>query len=206
MKLKKLWLIPLLFSSATAFTKVDVSPLFIQLFDAMAEMKKGEFAKSQQNLTALEQSFLNIEQNDSTAGILVKDALDKAIKTPNADNLETLAKNLYAFEKEQNPVDYRKKQQEFIEKMTPLYVELNLATQTKEIDKIKQAARNFGKNWAKYEKSVREMSLTHYGQFERTLGLMRIAVTAEKPDIAKIEDRVAELGMTMAEFNQFQVK
>ncbi|MDD0824900.1 Fe2+/Pb2+ permease [Mannheimia sp. AT1] len=206
MKLKKLWLIPLLFSSATTFAKVDVSPLFIQLSDAMAEMKKGEFAKSQQNLTALEQSFLNIEQNDSTAGVLVKEALDKAIKTPNADNLETLAKNLYAFEKEQNPVDYRKKQQEFIEKMTPLYVELNLATQTKEIDKIKQAARNFGKNWAKYEKSVREMSLTHYGQFERILGLMRIVVTAEKPDLLKIEERVTELGNIMQEFSQFVIK
>lgn len=41
MKLKALVLIPLLFSSTGLLAKVNVSPLFVQLSDAMAESKRG---------------------------------------------------------------------------------------------------------------------------------------------------------------------
>lgn len=206
MKLKPLLFISLLFCANSAFTKVDVSPLFVQLSDAMAESKKGEIAKSQQNLTALQQRFFNLEQNDSMAGTEVKTALQAAIDNPNTETLEQLAKNLYAFEKEQNPVNYGAKHQDFIEKMTPLYVELEAATQSKELTSIKKAARQFGRNWAKHEKAVREISLKHYGQFERVLGLMRISVNAEKADLNTIAKLVSELGATMAAFNQLEVK
>ncbi|AWW34718.1 Fe2+/Pb2+ permease [Mannheimia varigena] len=206
MKVKHWLLISLLFSANNVLAKVDASPLFVQLSDAMAEIKKGEIAKSQQNLTALQQRFLNFEQNDSIAGVQVKHSLEAAIDSPNAETLEQLAKNLYAFEKEQNPVNYGTKHQDFIEKMTPLYAELKLATQEKDLTRIKKAARQFGRNWAKHEKAVREISLIHYGKFERILGLMRIAVNAEKPDLIKIDKLAEELGVVMAEFNQVEVK
>ncbi|WHP46574.1 Fe2+/Pb2+ permease [Mannheimia bovis] len=206
MKFKNWLLLSLLFSANQIPAKVNVNPLFVQLSDAMAEVKKGEIAKSQQNLTALQQDFLNLEQNDSIAGIQVKRTLKSAINSPNVETLEQLAKKLYAFEKEQNPVNYGAKHQDFIEKMTPLYVELKLATQEKELTSIKKAARQFGRNWAKHEKVVREISLIHYGKFERILGLLRIAVNAEKAALVKIEELVAELGIVMAEFNQLEVK
>lgn len=206
MKFKNWLLLSLLFSANQIPAKVNVNPLFVQLSDAMAEAKKGEIAKSQQNLTALQQDFLNLEQNDSIAGIQVKRTLKSAINSPNVETLEQLAKKLYDFEKEQNPVNYGAKHQDFIEKMTPLYVELKLATQEKELTNIKKAARQFGRNWAKHEKVVREISLIHYGKFERILGLLRIAVNAEKTDMIKIEKLVAELGIVMAEFNQLEVK
>lgn len=206
MKFRHWLLLSLLFSANQIPAKVNVNPLFVQLSDAMAEAKKGEIAKSQQNLTALQQDFLNLEQNESVAGIQVKHSLQSAIGNPNVETLEQLAKDLYAFEKEQNPVNYGAKHQDFIEKMTPLYVELKLATQEKELTNIKKAARQFGRNWAKHEKVVREISLIHYGKFERILGLLRITVNAEKTDMIKIEKLVAELGIVMAEFNQLEVK
>ncbi|WP_018651913.1 hypothetical protein [Actinobacillus capsulatus] len=205
MAFKKLIIIPLFFASSVTLAKVDVSSLFVQLSEAMAELKKGEIAKSQQNLTALQQAF-NQFQVDSEASKDVTDALNQAIKTTDLAHLENVAKHLYRFEKEQNPVDYEAKHQTFVKQMTPLYQNLQLAVQTKDIKQIRIAARHFGKNWAKYEKPVREMSLTHYGKFERTLGLMRIAITAEKPNMAKIEQRVAALGEVMAEFSQFKVQ
>ncbi|HGO5822622.1 TPA: Fe2+/Pb2+ permease [Mannheimia haemolytica] len=206
MKLKTLVLIPLLFSSTLLLAKVNVSPLFVQLSDAMAESKKGEFAKSSQNLTALQHDFEQITQHDSLAGVEVQTALKKAIETPNAENLESLSKKLYAFEKEQNPSGYAEKHQDFVAKMTPLYAELAQTVPTQEITKIKWAAYQFGKNWVKQEKAVREISLTHYGKFERVLGLMRINLNAEKPDMAKISELVSELGVVMADFNQVKVK
>ncbi|WGE34616.1 Fe2+/Pb2+ permease [Actinobacillus genomosp. 1] len=205
MTLKKLIIIPLLFASSITLAKVDVSPLFVQLSEAMAELKKGDIAKSQQNLTALQQAF-NQFQVDSKESKNVTNALNQAINTTDVANLENVAKHLYRFEKAQNPVDYAAKQQTFVKQMTPLYQNLQRAVQTKELKQIRMAARHFGKNWAKYEKPIREMSLTHYGKFERSLGLMRIAITAEKPDMTKIEQRVAELGKVIAEFNQFKVK
>ncbi|AHG75620.1 High-affinity Fe2+/Pb2+ permease [Mannheimia varigena USDA-ARS-USMARC-1296] len=206
MKWKNWLFISLLFSANSILAKVDVSPLFVQLSDAMAEAKKGEIAKSQQNLTALQQHFLNLEQNDSIVGIQVKNSLKVAIDSPNVETLEQLAKNLYSFEKEQNPVNYGAKHQDFIAKMAPLYVELKAATQSKDLTNIKKAARQFGQNWAKHEKAVREISLTHYGKFERILGLLRITVNAEKADLIKIDKLAEELGIVMAEFNQLDVK
>lgn len=205
MSFKKLIIIPLLFASSITLAKVDVSPLFVQLSEAMAELKKGDITKSQQNLTALQQAF-NQFQVDSKESKNVTNALNQAINTTDVANLENVAKHLYRFEKAQNPVDYAAKQQTFVKQMTPLYQNLQRAVQTKELKQIRMAARHFGKNWAKYEKPIREMSLTHYGKFERSLGLMRIAITAEKPDMTKIEQRVAALGKVMAEFSQFKVK
>ncbi len=205
MSFKKLITIPLLFASSITLAKVDVSPLFVQLSEAMAELKKGDITKSQQNLTALQQAF-NQFQVDSKESKNVTNALNQAINTTDVANLENVAKHLYRFEKAQNPVDYAAKQQTFVKQMTPLYQNLQRAVQTKELKQIRMAARHFGKNWAKYEKPIREMSLTHYGKFERSLGLMRIAITAEKPDMTKIEQRVATLGEVMAEFSQFKVK
>lgn len=206
MKLKPLVFIPLLFCASSAFAKVDVSPLFVQLSDAMAESKKGEIAKSQQNLTALQQDFLKLEQKNSEKGELVNTALEQAIKTPDSPHLETLARALYAFEKEQNPVDHQGKHQDFVSKMHPLYETLAQAVKTKDIWKIKVAYRDVGLNWVKQEKAMREISLKHYGQFERTLGLLRITLKEDNPELAKIEERVAELGKLMADFNQFKVK
>ncbi|WP_150539716.1 Fe2+/Pb2+ permease [Actinobacillus vicugnae] len=204
MKFKIALLLSLL--STTTLAKVDVSPLFIQLSDAMAYAKKGEIAKSQQNLTALQQDFIKFESHHSNAGKSVEQALSQALKTTDENTLATLSKSLYAFEKEQNPVDYAAKHQAFVAQMPPLYEKLQQAVQTKNIGNIKKAARNFGMNWAKHEKAVREISLSHYGQFERSLGLMRIAVTAENPEMAKVETRVAELGEAMKAFSQFQMK
>lgn len=90
--------------------------------------------------------------------------------------------------------------------MTPLYEELAQTVPTQEIAKIKWAAYQFGKNWVKQEKAVREISLPHYGKFERILGLMRINLNAEKPDMAKISELVSELGVVMADFKQVKVK
>ena len=202
MSFKKLIIIPLLFASSITLAKVDVSPLFVQLSEAMAELKKGDIAKSQQNLTALQQAF-NQFQVDSKESKNVTNALNQAINTTDVANLENVAKHLYCFEKAQNPVDYAAKQQTFVKQMTPLYQNLQRAVQTKELKQIRMAARHFGKNWAKYEKPIREMSLTHYGKFERSLGLMRIAITAEHPEITKIEQRVADLGEVMTEFSEF---
>lgn len=204
MKLKTLVLASALFATTVAWANVELSPLFVQLSDAMAESKKGEFAKSSQILTALQQDFAKITEQHSLK-LPVNEAIQHAISTPDAAHLETLAKALYAFEKAQNPVDHRAKQHDFLAKMNPLYAQLQQATQTNHLAEIKKAARHFGKNWAKHEKSLREISLHHYGQFERSLGLMRIAITSENPDLDKIKESVAELGRVMADFNQFQI-
>lgn len=206
MKFKILVLASALFSATAVWAKVDVGPLFVQLSDAMAESKKGEIAKSREILTALQQDFTKLSEQHSIKDTQVNEVIQYAIATPNVPHLEALAKTLYAFEKTQNPTDYAIKHRDFIQQMMPLYTQLQQATYSEHLSEIKKAARNFGKNWAKHEKAVREISLTHYGKFERSLGLMRIAITAENPELEKIKTRVAELGEVMADFNQFEVK
>ncbi|VEI45623.1 high-affinity Fe2+/Pb2+ permease [Actinobacillus equuli] len=96
-------------------------------------------------MTALQQAFNQFEAHHSEAGKNVSDALSQAIKTTDLANVENVAKHLYRFEKEQNPVDYAAKQQTFVKQMTPLYHNLQRAVQTKELKQIRMAARHFGK-------------------------------------------------------------
>lgn len=206
MRFKTLVLASALLSTTTLWAKVEVSPLFVQLSDAMAESKKGEFAKSSKILTALQQDFLKLTEQNKLQDEQVNDAIQQAIANPNATQLETLAKSLYRFEKAHNPVDHRTQHKTFLATMNPLYAALDTAVKSKDIWKIKLAYREVGLNWVKQEKAVREISLKHYGQFERTLGLLRISLKEENPELAKIEERVAELGKLMADFNQFKVK
>ncbi|QIM66689.1 Fe2+/Pb2+ permease [Mannheimia granulomatis] len=206
MKFKTLVLVSALFAVTSVWPKVDVSPLFVQLSDAMAESKQGKFAKSSQILTALQQDFTKISEQHSLKDEQVEGAIQNAIIDPNAKHLEDLAKALYRFEKAQNPVDHQAKHQDFLAKMNPLYAELDTAVKSKDIWKIKLAYREVGLNWVKQEKAVREISLKHYGQFEKILGLLRINLKEENPPLDKIEERVAELGKLMTDFNQFKIK
>ncbi|QLB14688.1 hypothetical protein A6B39_04090 [Mannheimia granulomatis] len=206
MRFKTLVLATSLLSAPTLWAKVDVSPLFVQLSDAMAESKQGKFAKSSQILTALQQDFTKIGEQYSLKDEQVEGAIQNAIADPNDKHLESLAKALYAFEKAQNPVDHHAKHQDFLAKLNPLYAELDAAVKSQDIWKIKLAYREVGLNWVKQEKAVREISLKHYGQFERILGLLRINLKEENPPLDKIGERVAELGKLMADFNQFKIK
>ncbi|AUI65726.1 MULTISPECIES: FTR1 family protein [Glaesserella] len=185
---------------SSAYAKVETSHLFVHLSDAMAEVKRGEAAKSQPYLTALQQEFVAIPSHNSQAGQAVSSALNFAISEPNLDNFEQLSKALYAFEKEQNPVDYEQKRQQFAKRVMPVYQKLLQAVQQQDLEAVQQGYKRFNQTWTLNEKIVRETSLGHYGQIETAMTLLRIAMLSEPANFAEMQTQAVKLGESLADF------
>ncbi|EER47286.1 FTR1 family iron permease [Actinobacillus minor NM305] len=183
-----------------AYAKVETGHLFVHLSDAMAEVKKGESAKSQPYLTALQQDFEAIPSHQSQAGQAVSSSLKIAIAQPDLAHFEQLSKDLYAFEKEQNPVDYEQKRQQFAKRVMPVYQKLLQAAQQQDLDAVQQAYKRFNQTWTLNEKVVRETSLGHYGQIETAMTLLRIAMLSEPANFPEMQTQAVKLGDALADF------
>lgn len=187
--------------SVCAYAKVETSSLFVHLSDAMAAVKQNEIAKSEPFLTALQQEFEAIPSHHSKAGQAVSSALNFAKSSPTLENFEQLSKALYAFEKEQNPVDYAQQRQKFAKRVSPVYQQLLKAVQTHNLDDVQTAFKQFNRTWTANEKVVRETSLGHYGQIETAMTLLRIAMLSEPANFAEMEKQAADLGQSLADFH-----
>lgn len=187
--------------SVCAYAKVETSSLFVHLSDAMAAVKQNEMAKSEPFLTALQQEFEAIPSHHSKAGQAVSSALNFAKSSPTLENFEQLSKALYAFEKEQNPVDYAQQRQKFAKRVSPVYQQLLKAVQAHNLDDVQTAFKHFNRTWTANEKVVRETSLGHYGQIETAMTLLRIATLFEPANFAEMEKQAADLGQSLADFN-----
>jgi high-affinity iron transporter len=186
--------------SLPALAKLNLSPLFVQLSDAMAEVKKGEIAQAVPHLQLLQQDFHALSEKESEAGKVVAKSLAQAVENPQLFALEQLAKDLYAFEKEQNPVDYVALRQQFAKRVMPVYQSLNQAVAEKNLSELNALYKRFNTTWTLNEKVVRETSLGHYGQVETAMTFLRIAMLAEPADYAQMAEQAKNLGAALNDF------
>ncbi|MCK3656933.1 iron permease [Pasteurellaceae bacterium Macca] len=186
--------------SVCAFAKVETGHLFVQLSDAMAMVKQGESEKAQPYLQAIKTDFYALENHTSVAGKSVDLALKSAMETPNLAEFEALSKALYAFEKEQNPVDYTQKRQQFAKRVLPIYQQLNKAIEEQSLEAMQSAYSRFNATWSANEKVVRETSLGHYGQIETAMTFLRIAMLAEPINQPEMRHQAQVLGDALTDF------
>lgn len=205
MMLKPLISLIFLIFSLSSFAKVETAHLFVHLSDAMSEVKKGEPQKATPYLQALQAEFEAIPSHTSKAGQAVNSALKSAKNTPNDESFEALSKALYAFEKEQNPVDYEAKRQQFAKRVMPVYQQLQKAVLAQDLEAAQAAYKRFNTTWALNEKVVRETSLGHYGQIETAMTLLRIAMLSEPANFAEMEKQAQTLGEALADFKAGKV-
>lgn len=188
-----------------AYAKVETSHLFVQLSDAMAETKKQQATNATLHLVELEKQFIAIPSSQSTAGQAVSFQLKIAKTSPSLENLEQLAKALYAFEKEQNPVDYQQKRQQFAKRVMPIYQQLYQAIQAQQLDAVQASFKRFNSTWTANEKVVRETSLGHYGQIETAMTLLRIAMLSTPANFEEMAKQAEQLGIALNEFKSGKV-
>lgn len=151
-------------------------------------------------MTALQQDFEAISSHQSQAGQAVSSSLKIAIAQPDLAHFEQLSKALYAFEKEQNPVDYEQKRQQFAKRVMPVYQKLLQAAQKQDLDAVQQTYKRFNQTWTLNEKVVRETSLGHYGQIETAITLLRIAMLSEPANFPEMQTQAVKLGDALADF------
>lgn len=191
--------------SVCAYAKVETSALFVHLSDAMESVKQGDIAKSEPYLTALTQEFEAIPSHNSEAGQAVSSALTLARSQGSLEHLEQLAKALYRFEKEQNPVDYVQQRQKFAKRVLPVYQQLTEAINATDLNAVQTAFKRFNTAWTANEKVVRETSLGHYGQIETAMTLLRVTMLSEPANFAQMQTQAVTLGNTLNDFKAGKV-
>lgn len=172
--------------------KLNLSPLFVDLSDAMGASKRHDFDQAKVQLTQINRAFSDLESRDSPMGKQVATALQQALQNPSSEHLSALSSALYEFEREQNPVDHSAKRKIFKTQIVPAYERLNQVINRAASDNIaelQQAYQQFNRVWLSNERVVRNTSMGHYGSIETAMALMRVAIESSPPNIDKIKQQ-----------------
>ncbi|MDK9561553.1 FTR1 family protein [Gallibacterium anatis] len=189
---------------ATAEQKINLSPLFIQLSDAMSAVKENNTLQAKQDLNAIQEQFIAIEQHNSSAGQNVLLSLSDALNNTDIEHLNQLSVALLAFDKEQHPLDIAQQKQRFKKRIVPAFEHWQqVVTENKlspDIEQLKQQYRLFNSIWTKNERLVRDVDMAYYGKIETALALLRVAIETEPLDYQRIESNTAKIE---AQFDDF---
>lgn len=189
---------------ATAEQKINLSPLFIQLSDAMSAVKENNTLQAKQDLNAIQEQFIAIEQHNSSAGKNVLLSLSDALNNTDIEHLNQLSVALLVFDKEQHPLDIAQQKQRFKKRIVPAFEHWQqVVTENKlspDIEQLKQQYRLFNGIWTKNERLVRDVDMAYYGKIETALALLRVAIETEPLDYQRIESNTAKIA---AQFDDF---
>lgn len=175
----------------------------------MGAVKQNNTQQAKDELIVIEKELNNIGKDANRQSILYQEtitALNHAKANPNNDTLKELSIKLYAYEKEQNPLDYSVKRRQFAKNITPVLNELDSAIQEMgkggDIDKVKSVYYPFNKTWVANERVVRNTRMAHYGKIETAMAMIRVGIENNPPNIAMMTDNMAMLKATIDSYNQ----
>ncbi|KGQ66782.1 FTR1 family iron permease [Gallibacterium anatis] len=184
--------------------KINLSPLFIQLSDAMSAVKENNSTQAKQDLVEIQQQFEAIEQHNSPAGKNVLLSLSEALDDTDIAHLNQLSIALLAFDKEQHPLDIAQQKQRFKKRIVPAFEHWQqVVTENKlspDIEQLKQRYRLFNGIWTKNERLVRDVDMAYYGKIETALALLRVAIETEPLDYQRIESNTAKIATQFDDF------
>lgn len=174
-------------AQATQKNDVNLSPLFIQLSDVMGAVKQNQPQQAQTLLSNLQQQFEAIPQHTSVAGKAVSQAFQQAETDLNLDTLTKVSAALLAFDKEQHPLDVAAQKRLFEKRVLPAFNALQQSIAGRNLNQIKAQYRLFNSAWGRNERTVRDVSLSYYGQIETAMALLRVSIETAPVDFAKVD-------------------
>ena len=183
--------------------KLNLSPIFIQLSDAMGAVKAGDTAHAQSIMRQVQSEFDTLNTTSSQLGQTAAQAIAAAQQNPTSDNLSAVSSALYAFEKEQNPVDYSAKRKAFAAKIVPAYEQFAQVVNSGEQDatKLRAAYNQLYNTWLAHERVVRNTSMGHYGKIETALALIRVSIESDPVNHTQIQTQLANLKQNLDSYN-----
>ena len=190
---------------ASTGKRVPMSHLYIALSDAMAASKASQTEQAKTQLIQLQTEWNNISERQSAKGQAANQALTQAIENPTAEQLSALSNALYAFEQEQNPVDYSAKRQAFKKQILPALAQIEQAiaqAQPNDAAALSTAYQQFNAAWLGNERVVRNTSMGHYGQIETAMALMRVALETAPLDLDKVRLQSQNLKSAIDSYNK----
>ncbi|MGV3000649.1 FTR1 family iron permease [Vibrio sp. E150_018] len=191
--------------STLAADKVNFSPAYISLSDAIGATKKGDTISAKRDLQQMEQYLNTLDIADTANKKNVTDAIIQAKQTPSVEQLTLVSSSLIKLEKYVNPVDYATMRKQFIKRVMPTYQAMAAAIDQQDMSQLQTTFRMFNRAWAKRERVVHETSMGHYGKIETALALLNVEKARSEPSWEKIKQQSDVLGVTLTSFNNGEV-
>lgn len=187
-----------------AETKFNLSPLFIQLSDAMSAVKENNPEQAKQEIEQIQQQFIAIPEHTSPAGKIVLEQLTKALDTADLSDLNALSSALLAFDKEQHPLDIEQQKKLFKKRIVPAFEHWQkVVAENKgqpDSNVLQQQYRLFNSIWVKNERLVRDVDMNYYGKIETALALLRVAIETEPLDYQRVEQNTQKIATQFTDF------
>ncbi|MDQ0220248.1 hypothetical protein ELQ35_15135 [Peribacillus cavernae] len=186
--------------------------LFVYIGDSLMKAKEGDLEAVSKNIDSFDTEWKAIKKPDSKQAEAVDQNIEKvkkAIQKGDTEELNSplsaLSNSVVQYEKEQNPVD-KEKEKKRLKALLPLLDEMASTVSAGDIAKVKSQYGGLLNKWTAAEKIVRIESVASYGEIEKYMALIRIAITQEPADQEKAATNIKELKRSINNFLSGNVK
>ncbi|MDR6124928.1 high-affinity iron transporter [Bacillus sp. SLBN-46] len=202
---KPLILLTVLFILFQTFQPVSAEEnhdeLFVLIGDSLMKAKDGELAVVSSNMEQFAADWNGLKKVDSKQAKKVDQELKEVqslLAKGNVEN-ETLAKSLSSlssavvlYDQEQNPQD-KEKAKEQVKQLLPLISTMESSIENGETVSLQGQYQKILNQWTASEKLVHDESIAAYGNIEKYMALIRIAITQEPADLEKAKKNLEQL-------------
>jgi high-affinity iron transporter len=194
--------------SAAAQDQSSMDDLYIEIGDALMNAKDKKWDLVSENISSFRDSWKEINQADNNNAKDVTKQLQtvtKALSNPDKKpsqirgTLSALSNALATYDKEINPVDHGQ-DKEKVKQLLPLIDDVEAAVKSNNWEQAKEAYQQLLAKWNENEVSVRNQSVSAYGQIETQLAFIRIGLSQEPPDKQKTLTGIHDLQTAISDF------
>lgn len=175
--------------------------LFVLIGDSLMKVKDEEYATVTKNIEQFASEWKLIKQADSNQAKKVDQELKKvqgmlaaSIKEKEglSKSLSSLSSAVVLYDQEQNPQDNAKGKEQ-VKQLLPLIQNLKTSIENEKYDGLTAQYQAMLNQWNASEKAVHDESISAYGNIEKGMALIRIAITQEPADWKKAKLNLDEL-------------
>ena len=172
----------------TQAAEKNYDDLFVYIGDSLMKVKSGEQQDISENMALFETQWnavkIDSKQADEVDQRLldVKNALEKGHDMKQVKGkLSSLSESLVAYDTAQNPVDTDQDKKR-LQSLVPFIDEMKVTIQREDAQTAQTEYEQLLNKWTETEKVVREESVVSYGEIEKYMAFVRIAITKEPLD------------------------
>ena len=178
----------LLLTPTTQAAEKNYDDLFVYIGDSLMKVKSGEQQEISENMALFEIQWNTVKIDSKQADEVdqrlldVKNALEKGHDMKQVKGkLSSLSESLVAYDTAQNPVDTDQDKKR-LQSLVPFIDEMKVTIQREDAQTAQTEYQQLLNKWTETEKVVRDESVVSYGEIERYMAFVRIAITKEPLD------------------------
>jgi high-affinity iron transporter len=187
---------------------VNHDELFVLIGDSLMKAKDGDHSAVMRNMELFANEWASIKKEDSKQAEKVEQELNKVQSLLAKENLEkevlskslsSLSSTVVLYDQEQNPPD-KEKGKEQVKQLEPLIATLKQSIEDGNQSVLKAQYQTLLNKWNASEKTVHDESIVAYGNIEKYMALIRIAITQNPADLEKAKTNVEKLSSEVENF------